>query len=116
MEPSVRLRTTLQGDTWQTQWRWGVFNDDGSLDLVVSNQCGSAGFCDGGDVSILLGNGDGTFRAGATYLPGGAYAFAVRVADFNQDGKTDLAVANLCDKVNCGGTLTGTVRVLLGNG
>jgi len=41
-------------------------------------------------VSVLLGNGDGTFGTSVAY-PAGADAFFVAVADFNGDGKADLA-------------------------
>ena len=59
-------------------------------------------------VSILLGNGDGTFTA-ATGSPVGVgrYPESVAVGDFNGDGKLDLAVANYGDN---------TVSILLGNG
>src|SRR5262245_40173420 len=57
----------------------GDINADGALDLVVANYVGS------GAVSVLLGNGDGTFQAPVSYAAG-AYATAVAVADFNGDG------------------------------
>jgi hypothetical protein len=54
----------------------GDFNGDGKLDLVVVNVCGSDSTCaSDGTVSILLGNGDGTFQPQTTYslgIPGGA--------------------------------------------
>jgi len=77
----------------------GDFNRDGKLDVVVANNNGS-------NVSVLLGNGDGTFQAPVNY-PTGASAYAVAVADLNGDGKQDLAVAN-----NSGSS----VSILLGNG
>ncbi len=64
----------------------GDFNGDGALDLVVAN-FGS------GNVSVLLGNGDGTFRAAVDYGAGSGPR-SVAVGDFNGDGKVDLAVAN----------------------
>jgi len=70
----------------------GDFNDDGRLDLAVAVSCVSC--ATGGIVSIMLGNGDGTFQAHVDYTAGnGAYSTAV--GDFNGDGKLDLAVANL---------------------
>jgi hypothetical protein len=43
-----------------------------------------------GFVTLLLGNGDGTFKTGATY-PAGAGGF-IAEADFNGDGKQDIVV------------------------
>ena len=44
-------------------------------------------------MSVLLGNGDGTFQAAVNYAVGNA-PYSVAVGDFNGDGKPDLAVAN----------------------
>jgi hypothetical protein len=45
-------------------------------------------------VSVLLGNGDGTFQPAVTFGAGGNYPFSVAVADFNGDTQPDMAVAN----------------------
>ena len=58
-------------------------------------------------MSVLLGNGDGTFQPQVTYAVG-SIPIAIVAGDFNGDGRTDLAVAN--------DGLTSTVSVLLGNG
>ncbi|MHB1127763.1 MAG: putative Ig domain-containing protein [Bacillota bacterium] len=48
---------------------------------------------EGGSVSVLLGNGDGTFQAGVSYAAGGT-PFSVAVGDLNGDGRADLVVPN----------------------
>jgi hypothetical protein len=76
----------------------GDFNHDGIADLVVANSGSNT-------VSVLLGDGDATFKAQTTYATGGG-PYSVAVGDFNGDGNPDLAVANFTDN---------TVSVLLGN-
>jgi hypothetical protein len=81
--------------------RTGDFNKDGLVDMAVAN-------ANDNTVSILLGNGDGTF-APATNSPVavGGFPFFLAVADFNNDGSQDLAVGNQADS---------KVSILLGNG
>ncbi len=91
-------------------------NGDGKPDLIVADGCSSLGSScpQQGTVSVLLGNGDGTFQAAATYNSGGILPEAVAVADVNHDGKPDLLVGNLCGNTReCD---QGIVGVLLGNG
>ncbi len=64
----------------------GDFNGDGKLDLATANYGSN-------NVSILLGNGDGTFQAAVNY-GAGSYPISITVGDFNGDGKLDLATAN----------------------
>lgn len=85
-------------------------NHDGKLDLVVANTC-SVDSCNG-LISVLLGNGNGTFRAAKNFQSGGMYASSVAVADVNEDGKLDVVVANGCNDCAVGSY----VGVLLGNG
>ena len=91
----------------------GDFNGDGKADLAIANECPDSN-CNAGAVSVLLGNGDGTFQAPQTYSSGGSEAYAVAVADVNKDGKADLIVTNGCESATqCA---NGVVGVLLGNG
>jgi hypothetical protein len=58
-------------------------NGDGTLDLV------GAVWIDG-QITVMLGNGDGTFRMGQTFAGTGPQT-GLAIADFNGDGKPDLA-------------------------
>ena len=79
----------------------GDFNSDGKLDLGVTNY-------NSGTVTILLGNGDGTFSpARNSPLTVGRGPLSIAVGDFSGDGIADLATANAVDN---------TVTILLGNG
>ncbi len=91
----------------------GDFNGDGKPDLAVAN-AGNPEIGDG-NVSILLGNGDGTFQA-ALNVATGKNPVAIAVGDFNRDGRLDVVVANIGRQDPAGGWLPGTVSVLLGNG
>ncbi len=79
----------------------GDFNGDGKLDVAVSDSDLAAS-----GVDIMLGNGDGTFQAPVTYATAEDPRMVI-VADFNGDGKLDLATANADSE---------TISVLLGNG
>jgi hypothetical protein len=81
----------------------GDFNGDGIADLAVVNG-GLPGTMAGNTVSILLGNGDGTFQPALDY-PAGIWPRSVAVGDFNRDGNQDLAV-----------TGQSGVTILLGDG
>ena len=78
----------------------GDLNGDGKPDLVTANISTST-------VSVLLGNGDGTFQPHADYAAG-INAYSVAIGDLNGDGKPDLVAGNPDG--------TNSVSVLLGNG
>jgi hypothetical protein len=87
------------------------FNGDGIPDLAIANN-GSAPTelepLAKGSVSILLGNGDGTFQPAVVYPVTGEQDSLV-TADFNGDGKLDLATVGFSSSPN-------VVSILLGNG
>jgi len=79
-------------------------NGDGKLDLVVGNTAG-------GGVSVLMGNGNGTFASPVPYptdADTATVAQAICVADVNGDGYGDILVANYA--------ADGFLGVLLNNG
>jgi flagellin-like hook-associated protein FlgL len=78
----------------------GDFNNDGKLDLVVSHE--GSGF----NTGIILGNGDGTFRAVSTY-PTGLNTHSAFLSDFNNDGNIDLTITQ---------RFNGNIVTLIGNG
>ena len=70
----------------------GDFNSDGKSDLAIANNYSNTYGI--GGVSVLLGNGDGTFQTPQNFAAGTSPE-RVAVGDFNGDGKPDLAVADL---------------------
>jgi hypothetical protein len=81
------------------------FNNDGKLDLATSSYDDATG---DGSVSVLLGNGNGSFQPAQSPVTG-PYPFSLAAGDFNGDGKIDLATANW-------GGGDDDVSILLGNG
>src|SRR5204862_200939 len=77
----------------------GDFNGDGKQDLAVANYFSN-------DMSILLGDGTGSFSAAANF-DAGSRPVSLAVGDFNGDGIQDFAVAS---------DVLGNVSILLGNG
>ncbi|MFI9045620.1 FG-GAP repeat domain-containing protein [Streptomyces sp. NPDC053427] len=79
----------------------GDFDGDGKRDLATSN-------VNTNNVSVVLGNGDGTFGAATQFgLGGGTGPQGIAAADLNADGHLDLITSN---------NSTGTLSVLLGDG
>src|SRR5438552_1732439 len=89
-------------------------NNDDDPDLLVVNECGHTSGCRQGTVSVLLGNGDGTFQAQESYFVG-IFPLEVAVADFNGDGAPDLVLDLPCG-TDSSCVSNGGVGVLLGNG
>jgi hypothetical protein len=95
--------------------RWvttGDFNGDGKLDLATADGQQINGSPGNAELSILLGNGDGTFHFGGHYASPGLPSSGnlnpedVAVGDVNGDGKLDAIVSDYDDNIN----------VFLGNG
>jgi hypothetical protein len=78
-------------------------NGDGFNDAVVANLSSS-------NISVLLGNGDGTFQPTVNY-PVGEFPASVVAGDFNGDGVPDLAVST-----QGSGSDPRHIAILLGNG
>jgi hypothetical protein len=91
MEPGERVTSAIVGD----------FNNDDQLDLVFTEY----GY---DNVVVLLGNGNGTFRALNKFTTGlRAWPTSIVAGDFNNDGNQDFAVA--LARVN-------SIAVMIGNG
>src|SRR6266404_504069 len=91
------IATALFGNTVTTTT--GVTTQ--AADLVIANSTSD-------NVTVLLGNGDGTFReATGSPFPVGKNPSSVVVADFNGDGNADFAVTNQADN---------TISIFKGNG
>ncbi len=65
------------------------FDEDGDIDLAVTNKSGDS-------MTVLIGDGDGNFSVHATYVTGETPEGIV-AADFNNDGNLDLATVDFSD-------------------
>jgi hypothetical protein len=61
-------------------------NNDGKIDVVTANRMSN-------NLSVMLGNGNGTFGAPSIVSSGGVEPVSMVIADFNADGKQDVIVA-----------------------
>ena len=88
------ISTTISGVTFKGQYVLGDFNGDGKIDVAVFGTDHTTGL---NAVAVMLGNGNGTFQAGIeTVLTSIAGELSTGIcadvaADFNSDGKLDLA-------------------------
>jgi hypothetical protein len=80
-DPGIKYSIGMHGAAIAT----GDLNGDGILDLVVTNTVPG----DSADISVLLGNVDGTFRPARNYIFG-SLSNEVFLIDMNNDGKLDL--------------------------
>jgi hypothetical protein len=72
----------------------GDFNGDGRPDVAVANNRTRDSLLSG-EVSVLLGNADGTFQSPVNFDTGtGIHPWSIAVGDFNGDSKPDLIVTS----------------------
>jgi hypothetical protein len=103
----------LSGDTHPQQAAIADFNRDGFPDIAVVDLgvTPTAGYSEPSDLEIFTGDGTGAMTPGSAYTFDPYWATSVTASDVNGDGNPDLFVG-LC----CGGTPTGGVAAMYGNG
>ncbi len=94
-----QIATSSGGCGFSTVMLVNDLNGDGKLDIA---------YCDDTNITILLGNGDGTFQQTASYAVDTTPGFSFTAGDFNSDGKMDLIVSDTGAK--------NALSILLGNG
>ncbi|MGA2424808.1 MAG: FG-GAP-like repeat-containing protein [Terriglobales bacterium] len=109
VEAATQPTTTLVNPVWVTM---GDFNGDGILDMAFADSGSTA-------LTVLLGNGDGTFTQ-KTGQPAGQGGGFIATADLNGDGKLDLVTLGYNSVLiylgNGDGTFQTPLEVAVGNG
>jgi hypothetical protein len=106
---TFQTRKSFATEAYSDSVTLGDVNNDGKLDIAAANFASIDGLMLGnGTVSVLLGNGNGTFQPQKTFTSG-AGTTSVTLGDINGDGNLDIMSANSPYPAN-------TVNVLLGNG
>lgn len=125
LQPGVRYETDgISGNPWQSV-AIAEMDGDGKPDLVVLNASYSISLSEK-SVSVVRGNGDGTFQAAVSYLvnPNQTSALIISpgkltVADVNGDGRPDILISDGLNYLSgrlYPETQRGGVSVLLNNG
>jgi hypothetical protein len=92
-QPAVPYSTRQYGYVWTVAV--ADMNGDGKPDLLAASTWHRDNGDSFGGVSVLRGNGDGTFQPANAYSTGNGEGMGVAAADVNGDGTPDLLVANL---------------------
>ena len=87
----------------------GDFNGDGKLDIATANNDATS------SVSVLLGNGNGTFQAPIQLASGGLNPTAIAAGDFNGDRRAHLVVA-FAGSPSVPASLNGNIGILINDG
>ena len=102
--PSFAAQSTVSTGAKPASVTLGDVDGDGNLDMITANYGTNAS--PGSTVSVLLGNGNGTFKAQTAFATG-TQPFSVTLGDVNGDGALDIVTANKGSN---------NASVLLGNG
>lgn len=116
------IQTSSSSTYYQYQYgrdvEMGDLNNDGKLDAVVVGYSDSYSGHSGG-VSVLLGNGDGSFQGATNHRSNIGYSTSyedladVALADFNNDGSLDIVTGGYAYNY---GSAAGSLSLMLGNG
>lgn len=89
LQAAVSYHSSSNGPTWA---ELRDYSGDGKLDIVIGSPGNSF-------VNILIGNGNGTFKNSVNYGTSG-FPSELASADFNGDGKLDLATSSSDNTIN----------------